>query len=76
MTSRDDDVEKAQLDHWNAEVAKWEAQAKILAIGACSPGPTNAQRTRLPSGNDSPKSCAGPSGWRDTSCSCTLGWPP
>ena len=30
MTSRDDYVDKlkAQLDHWNAEVAKWEAQAK------------------------------------------------
>lgn len=30
MTTRDDYVEKlkAQLDHWNAEVAKWEAQAK------------------------------------------------
>lgn len=30
MTSRDDYIEKlkAQLDHWNAEVTKWEAQAK------------------------------------------------
>ena len=30
MTTRDDYIEKlkAQLDHWNAEVAKWEAQAK------------------------------------------------
>ena len=30
MTSRDDYVEKlkAQLDHWNNEVARWEAQAK------------------------------------------------
>jgi hypothetical protein len=30
MTTRDDYVEKlkARLDHWNAEVAKWEAQAK------------------------------------------------
>ena len=30
MADRDDYVEKlkSQLDHWNAETAKWEAQAK------------------------------------------------
>ena len=30
MTTRDDYIEKlkAQLDHWNNEVTKWEAQAK------------------------------------------------
>ena len=30
MADRDDYVEKlkSQLDHWNAEAAKWEAQAK------------------------------------------------
>jgi multidrug resistance efflux pump len=30
MTTRDDYIEKlkSQLDHWNAEVTKWEAQAQ------------------------------------------------
>ena len=31
MADRDDYVKtlKSQLDHWNAETAKWEAQAKV-----------------------------------------------
>jgi len=35
MADRDDYVEKlkSQLDHWNAETAKWEAQAKAAQAG-------------------------------------------
>lgn len=36
MTKRDEYVEtlKAQLDQWNAEIAKWEAKAKDVEAGA------------------------------------------
>jgi hypothetical protein len=36
MADRDDYVEKlkSQLDHWNAEMSKWEAQAKSAQASA------------------------------------------
>ena len=36
MSQRDEYVEKmkAQLDHWNAEMAKWEAKAREAQAGA------------------------------------------
>jgi len=36
MAKRDEYVEKlkSQLDQWNAEVAKWEAKAKVAQAGA------------------------------------------